>query len=317
MKKISLGNAVKLLREHDNILILTHNCPDGDTLGSGFALCGGLQSLGKKARVACADEIPQKYKYLTKGIEDQGFAPGLTVSVDVADAKLLGEGLSQYADRVELSLDHHKSNTLFAQQNYIDTTAAATAEIIYEVLIMLGVTFTQNIATCIYTGITTDTGCFKYSNVTPKTHRIAALMMGLGVKSAQINRQMFDTKSRARMEVEREALDKLEYHFDGKCAIISITKDMIERAGADEGDVEGLASLPRQIEGVKVGLTMREKSAEVWKVSARTGNDVDASALCAKFGGGGHKQAAGCTIESGADQARTQMLEAVRQLLGV
>lgn len=317
MKKILLSNAVKMLQERDDILILTHNFPDGDTLGSGYALCGALQALGKKARVACSDEIPKKYKYLTKGIQDQGFTPGLIVSVDVADAKLLGEELSQYADRVELSIDHHKSNAMFAQHTYVDVKASATAEIIYEMLVMLGVNFNVDIATCLYTGITTDTGCFKYSNVTPKTFRIAALMMSLGVKCAQINRAMFDTKSRARMEVEREALDHLEYHFDGRCALIVITKAMLERAGADEGDVEGLASLPRQIEGVTVGLLFHERNDGFWKISVRTGFEIDAAALCTKFGGGGHRQAAGCTLSGELDTAKAQMLAYVGETLHV
>ena len=317
MKKILLSSAVKTIQERDDILILTHQFPDGDTLGSGFALCGALQLLGKKARVACSDEIPKKYEYLTKGIADQAFAPKLIMAVDVASAALLGEELSQYASRVELSIDHHKSNTMFAQHTYVDVKAAATAEIIYEILVMLGVNFTLDIATCLYTALATDTGCFKYSNVTPKTLRIAALMMSLGVPCAQINRTMFDTKSRARMEIERELIERLEYHFDGRCALIVITEDMLTRAGADEGDIEGLSPLPRQIEGVTVGLTFRERSDGSWKVSVRTGSEVDGAALCAKFGGGGHRQAAGCTLSGDLDTVKARILAPVAELFGV
>ena len=317
MRKVTLGNVARILRERDNILILTHQCPDGDTLGSAYALCAALQSMGKQARVVCSDEIPAKYKFLQKGVKNQAFAPGLILAVDVADAKLLGKNLSQYADRVELAVDHHKSNTFFAENTYVDTKASAVCEIIYELLMMLEVGFTTEIAICIYTGITTDTGCFMYSNVTQKTHRIAALMMGLNVKAAEINRIMFGTKSRARMEIEREALDNLAYHFDGRCALITITKEMLSRTGVDESDIEGLTSLPRQIEGVKVALTLRELGDGQWKYSVRTMPEVDAAALCGNFGGGGHKEAAGCHYTGTMDEAKNAMLACVGEVLGV
>jgi len=316
MRKVTLGNVARLLRERDDILILSHQFPDGDTLGSAYALCAALQSMGKQARVVCSDEIPAKYKYLQKGVKDQGFTPGLIMAVDVADAKLLGKNLSQYADRVELGVDHHKSNTFFAENTYVDTKASAVCEIIYELLMMLEVGFTPEIATCIYTGITTDTGCFMYSNVTPKTHRIAALMMSLDVKAAEINRSMFGTKSRARMEIERAALDGLEYHLGGRCALIAVTREMLARADVDEGDIEGLASLPRQIEGVKVALTLREMGDGEWKYSVRSMPEVDAAALCGRFGGGGHKEAAGCNYTGTMAEAKKAMLACVAEILG-
>ena len=159
--------AARLLEGQDDFLILTHGHPDGDTLGCAFALCRGLQKCGKRARVECTDEIPAKFSYLWREVEQEAFAPRFFVAVDVADPKLLGKRLEErYAAHIDLCIDHHGSNTLYAAQTLLDASAGAACEVIYEVLRELGVEMDEQIADCIYTGLSTDTGCFRYSNAT-------------------------------------------------------------------------------------------------------------------------------------------------------
>ena len=179
----------------------------------------------------------------------------------------------------------------------------------------MNVEFDKDIANAIYTGITTDTGCFRYTNVTAETHRIAADMIDCGAESGMINRLMFETKSRSRLEIERRVMDSIQFYLDGRCAIAYATIDMMKESGAVDNDMEGVSSLPRQIEGVMAGITLREKNNGKFKVSVRTTDELDASAICANFGGGGHKAAAGCMITGTLNEAIEQMIEVVRQAL--
>lgn len=313
---ISLSNAADFLLKSEDVAILSHQFPDGDTLGSAAALCRGLHKLGKRARVFCSDPITEKYAYLFEGLKQQEFEPKTIVAVDVADEKLLGEPLlSQFGGRVQLCIDHHASNSSYARQCYVDKTAAATTEIIFELLSLLQAPVDSVMADCIYTGITTDTGCFKYTNATPRSYRIAAEMMERGAQAAQINRVMFDTKTRQRMEMERLVMDSISYYFGGRCAVITITQDMIRLSGAMQDDLEGLASIPRQIEGVLIGITIREKEDGEFKISLRTQPPMDASAICERFGGGGHKGAAGCTLAAPLAGAKTEIVGAVGEYL--
>ncbi|MDD6488626.1 MAG: bifunctional oligoribonuclease/PAP phosphatase NrnA [Clostridia bacterium] len=308
--KITLNEAAEILLSQDNILILTHKSPDGDTIGSGYALCMGLRQLGKKANVVCSDEFSKKYNYIVDNAPSQDFDVKFIVSTDVADTQLLGDKLSVYADKINLCIDHHGSNTDFAEKSYVEPTAAATAQIIKKLLELMNVRIDKNIANAVFTGVCTDTGCFRYTNVTAETHRIAADMIECGADSGTINRIMFDTKSRARIEVERMVLDTMEFFADGQGALVCLTQKMLEDTGATDGDTEGIAAIPRQIEGVKVGITMREKENGIYKFSVRTSDDIDASAICANFGGGGHRAAAGCVIDGGYENAKNKMIQA-------
>ncbi|HJD23001.1 MAG TPA: bifunctional oligoribonuclease/PAP phosphatase NrnA [Firmicutes bacterium] len=313
---LTAAQAASRLREADRILILTHQYPDGDTLGSGFALCRALQKLGKAARVECADEIPEKYGYLYEGLASPAFEPALVCAVDVADEKLLGGLEPVYGGRVALCIDHHGSNTGYAAELLLRADYAATAMLVREVIAALGVTPDQGIADCVYTGIATDTGCFKYSNTTAYALRMAAEMLDFGANSEMINRTMFDIKSRARVELERQALDRMRFYLNDRCAVMLVTTAMVARSGAGENDMEGLAPIPRQIEGVWVGVTLREKPDGSFKVSVRTGNHADASAICSRLGGGGHLRAAGCTLPGPAEQAVETIVDVVRAVLG-
>lgn len=310
-----LESAAKTLLSKDKILILTHRSPDGDTIGSGYALAMALRKLGKSVKVDCTDPFPEKYSYFTDKLEKLEFDEEFVVSVDVADTKLLGEKLSDYADKIDLCIDHHGSNTKYAKEYYVEASAAAAAQVIAKLIRLMNVEFDKDIANAIYTGITTDTGCFRYTNVTAETHRIAADMIDCGAESGMINRLMFETKSRSRLEIERRVMDSIQFYLDGRCAIAYATIDMMKESGAVDNDMEGVSSLPRQIEGVMAGITLREKNNGKFKVSVRTTDELDASAICANFGGGGHKAAAGCMITGTLNEAIEQIIEVVRQAL--
>ena len=313
---IDLERVVSLLRGAQDIEILSHHFPDGDTLGCAAALCRALQRMGKRARCTCADPVSEKYSFLFDGIERQEFPAQFVVSVDVADSKLLGPVLAaKHAGKIDLCIDHHGSHQDFAENSYVDSTAAAACEIIYEVICRLGIEPDQVIAQAVYTGITTDTGCFRYSNTTARTHEIAAKVIRTGIDAGDINRRMFETKTRARLEMERSVLDSIAFYFDARCAVMCISRAMIEASGADEGDLDGLSAIPRQIEGVLVGVTMRERKIGGYKVSLRTQPQVNAAKICAEFGGGGHAAAAGCAIEEDFEPARERLLAAIGKVL--
>lgn len=312
---ITLESAAKTLLSKDKILILTHRSPDGDTIGSGYALAMALRKLGKSVKVDCTDPFPEKYSYFTDKLEKLEFDEEFVVSVDIADTKLLGEKLSDYADKIDLCIDHHGSNTKYAKEYYVEASAAAAAQVIAKLIRLMNVEFDKDIANAIYTGITTDTGCFRYTNVTAETHRIAADMIDCGAESGMINRLMFETKSRSRLEIERRVMDSIQFYLDGRCAIAYATIDMMKESVAVDSDMEGVSSLPRQIEGVMAGITLREKNNGKFKVSVRTTDELDASAICANFGGGGHKAAAGCMITGTLNEAIEQIIEVVRQAL--
>ena len=312
---INLEQAVDFLRQRDDFLVLAHMDPDGDTLGSAFALCGALQRLGKRARVDCSDKIDKKYNYMFNGIENQRFKIHTVVAVDVADAQLLGEKMSVYAETTDLCIDHHAARNLFARRTLRDASAAATGEIIFSLIQQLDVPFDQAIAACIYTAVATDTGCFKFSNTTSRSHFIAASMIEQGIDHAAINREMFDVKTRSRLEIERLVLKNIEFFLEDRCAVICITDMMRKNACVSESDLDGITALPRQIEGVLAGITLREKEDGTVRISVRTVDGVNAAGICAKMGGGGHKNAAGCQFKGSMEEAKTQMVAFAAQEL--
>lgn len=313
--EISVQQCCEILGEMDDIVILSHRNPDGDTLGSAFALHYILKQLGKRSRIECHDGFPKQYSYLLVDYKPEEFEPKNIVSVDIADEQLFGDKLNKYRGKVDLSIDHHDTNKHYAKNWLVNDKAAACCEIIEEICNSLeGVALTKLIANCIYTGISTDTGCFRFSNTTEHTHEVAGRMFKAGCDFATINRAMFETKSFGRIAIEREVLNTLELYFDNRCALAYITTDMLKRTGAEESELEGVASMPREIEGVKVGLTLRERD-NGYKISVRSGDEISAALICQKLGGGGHKYAAGCFVEGDLENAKKVILNAVKESL--
>ncbi len=301
------------LKSNDNFLILMHASPDGDAVGSGYALCRALRQMGKKADCQCSDIIPARYGYMLEGIEKIGHEPEHIITVDIADPKLLGKLRAQYADRIEVAIDHHASNVGYAPLSLVRSEAAAACEVIFDIINLLGCEIDKKIAECLFTGISTDTGCFKFSNTTANTHRVAAKLIEAGIDAGEINRIMFDTKSFARLNIERQVIEKIEMLNEGKIAVIHVPLKMQEDVSPDE--LEGINALSRQIEGVVIGVTMREKDENKYKISVRTHAPIDASAICARLGGGGHMRAAGCEIALPFNEAKEKIIAAAREEL--
>ncbi|WP_337576117.1 bifunctional oligoribonuclease/PAP phosphatase NrnA [Fournierella sp.] len=304
----------RLLRA-ENVLILCHKNPDGDTIGSAAALMHALKRLGKEAAVLCADPIPSRYSYMEIELFQGQFEPGYVVAVDVASIQLFGDALQEYLDRIDLCIDHHGSNSGYADALLLDAEAAATCEIMYDIICAMNVEITPCIARCLYTGLSTDTGCFLFSNTTAKSHLLAAKLMEAGVDVAELNMILFESKSKARMAIERTALENLEYHFEDRCALMSLTREQIAASGVAANELEDLTSLPRKIEGVQVGITLRQLPQGSYKISVRTTAEVDACAIAKRLGGGGHSRAAGCELEGNLDNAKAAILAEVEREL--
>lgn len=315
--EITIEQSAQRLKNHNNFLILTHMSPDGDTLGSAHALCRALQLLGKNARITTESEISKKFSYLCGAVEQQSFDAEYIVAVDIADEGLFPKNVAQYKGRVDLCIDHHVSNTHYAAEYYVEPTAAACAEIIFKVVNALGIKIDRLMANCIFTGITTDTGCFRYSNVTKQTMNTAAQLIELGCDSYKINKLMFETNSKARIAAEQMAMSTLEYFDSGKIAVMLVTLDIIKKSGVLDSELEGVASIPRTIEGVAVGITIRQKSESFYKVSIRSDETLcSANKLAANFGGGGHAAAAGCSFENKPiDEIKSELVAAAEKIL--
>lgn len=311
---LDLAGVLSRLLKAERILLLCHKNPDGDTLGSAAALYWALKKLGKEeVAMLCADLIPSRYDYMKIERFEGQFEPGYVVAVDVASIQLFGDEVRKYSERVDLCIDHHASNSGYAGELYLDADAAATAEIIYELIGKMGVEIDPLLADCLYTGLSTDTGCFQFGNTTARTHIIAAALMEAGANIRDLNMLLFGTKSRGRLAIERIALANLEYHFNDRCALIYMTREQIESTGVEASDLESITSLPRQIEGVQVGVTLRQQPSGSYKISVRTVPGVDACAICRRLGGGGHDQAAGCELVGGLDNAKAAVLAEVER----
>ena len=284
-QNVDRETVVSRLLAADDILILCHKNPDGDTIGSGTALCLALQQLGKNAAVLCSDPIPAMYDYMPITVFDGSFSPAFVVAVDVAGIQLFGErnNIRDYAEHVNLCIDHHGSNSGYAS--------------------------------CLYTGVATDTGCFRFSNTTAETHRAAAVLIEAGADVEKLNERLFESRSHARVIAERMALESLEFYYDDRCALICLTWDQIQAAGVAGAELEDLTSLPRSIEGVEVGLTLRQQKDGSFKISVRTGHDTNACNIARRLGGGGHPRAAGCEISGNPDNAKHAILEEVKKEL--
>lgn len=301
------------LRQLDNVLLLTHARPDGDTVGSAAALCQGLRDLGKTAYLLPNPDITPTYApYAAPYWAADGWVPSHVITVDIASLHLLPENARGYADRIALAIDHHDSHGFFAPRVCLDANAAAAGELVYEILREL-TPLTAAIALPLYVAIATDTGCFVYSNTTEHTHRIAAELMHLlpNTQVAAVNKVLFRTKSKTRLAMESRMAADMELFDNDRVVVMKIPLSLRRQMQASEADIEELSSLAALVEGTDCGITLRELKPGTVKVSVRSGPRLDASAVCAKLGGGGHKAAAGATVQGTLDEAKAAVLSAV------
>lgn len=317
MQQLTMEETAKWLKSCEDAYILIHQSPDGDCVGAGYALAQMLHQMGKRASVHCSDPIPERYQFmLPKEQPQEVFEPKCIIAVDVADVKLLGSRIKEkYGASVDLCIDHHISNVEYAKALLLNGKASATCEILYALSKLLPVTITDAIAVCLYTGIATDTGCFQYDNVGADTHRAVAALMECcpTVRYSWINRQMFAVKSIGRLQLEQLLIDRLERYLDGKCILICVTQEFLKKFHVDEAELDGIAGFPLQVEGAEVGITMKEREPGKFRISMRSADQVNVSAICQTLGGGGHIKAAGCLVCGTAEEAREKLLQAVTE----
>jgi len=308
MKQVDLQTAALRLRGADVVWILAHAHPDGDTLGCAFAMAHALKAMGKEIAVFCEDPIPAMFAYMQEGIEKQVYigeqAPyplspnPYLLTTDVAVEHLLGPILcGRFCGRIDLSIDHHPTNTLFAKESLLDPSAAAAAELVSDLIDALEIPMTALIAASLYAGISTDTGCFRYPSTTARSHRYAARYMELGVRTEPLDRAFFETETRTYMALERLTFDGLRYYCEGRVALVAVTQAMFEQSGSNDEEFVKIVTRTRNIEGVQVGVAIRERADGTFKISLRSHDAIDAAAICARMGGGGHKYAAGCASD--------------------
>lgn len=314
--------AAQFFTEHDNFLLLVHEKPDGDAFGSVLAGAHLLQKLGKKFTLVNDDPVPAKFSFFP--MSDRFLLPedvqetfDAVISFDCGDRKRLGRSgsklISEHAHL--LNIDHHVTNDRFGTENLVDLDAAATCQIVYKIAMELGVELDLDTATCIYTGLVTDTGGFRYSNTSEEVLLIAAALLKIGVEPYNIADRVLETLTWPQVLLIRESLGTLQRDADGRLAWINISRETINRVDGTDEDVEGLVNYPRNVQGVEVGICFREAAPGKVKVSMRSKYVIDVGAIAVEFGGGGHARASGCTVEGELATVSERVLERVRQEL--
>lgn len=312
MTKMDRSETAEWLQEHDNFCILTHRKPDGDTAGSAAALCRGLRQLGKQAAILENPELSSRYASLHEGLTVSFPQENDTlISVDVAAAHMLPDTFAHLTDRIELRIDHHASSSSFTPLELVDPAAAATAEIVYDLLMELWVDLDQQMAQALYVGTSTDTGCFRYSNTTDHSFLVAAACAASGAPVYQLNQELFETNSLARLRLQGWMVEHAKFLRDGKVVICAIPRSVERELGLTEDDLDNISSFPRTIAGVCLAATIREHSENESKASLRSVPGWDSAAICAVFGGGGHAGASGARIRLPLDQAVQALEEAI------
>lgn len=303
--------AAAFLRTRDNYLIITHKRPDGDAIGCSVALAELLRAMGKTAWLLPSLDATDLFtEYLEGQNAPAGFVPDTVVSVDMAGLGLLPPNGEPWRNAIDLSIDHHPSNEGYAARTCLEGDKAACGEILYKIAVELGM-MNKTIADALYVAVSTDTGCFVYSNVTSHTHRVAAALMEAEADYKRLNKKHFRTKTMARMKLESLILMNMHLYRDGVVAVAPISLDMMAQAGATENDAEDIAAFVGQIKGVRHSATIRELKPGECKISLRTAADLNASHTCARLGGGGHAAAAGCTVYGTVDEAERAIVGAI------
>lgn len=311
---MTIHEAARFLRAHDRYVILTHRRPDGDTAGSAAALCRGLRALGKTAHVLENPQFTKKLRPFVEGLLcGEARAEDTVISVDIASEGLLLFGAEDLCARIALVIDHHGSNSLPCENRLVLPQHAACGEIIYALLRELGAPVEKETAEALYVAVSTDTGCFKYSNVTGNTLRTAADLIECGAQVAPINKMFFDTKSFARLRLEAQLTAGIELYAGGLVGVCTLPQKLIDALCVSEDDIDSISGFARSIEGVEIGVMIREVEGGKGKISLRTSPRYDACALCQQLGGGGHAAAAGATVEGGIEVAKRAILDVLAQ----
>ncbi|WNQ13776.1 bifunctional oligoribonuclease/PAP phosphatase NrnA [Paenibacillus aurantius] len=318
-----LQEAKRFLEEQDDFLVVAHINPDGDAISSTLAVGWMLKQLGKRFVMVNEGKSPDKFDYLWGNSDIADFSvierkPDFqhVISVDCADYSRIGQVSSIFGEAPSLlNIDHHPTNDYFGTVQLIRPDAAATVEILYELAVVLGIRWEEELASCIYTGLLTDTGGFRYSNTTPNVMRIASEMLGYGVKGSVLAEHLLERMTRSHVALLRKALAQLSFSHEGKIAWIAVSAQDIAEAGASNEDLEGIVNYPRNIEGVEVGILVKEGEGGRFKASLRSAGKVNVAEIAQRFGGGGHVRAAGCSFEGTIESVLDKIVKEVGKAL--
>ena len=315
---MTLDNILEEIKKAEKIVILTHEMPDGDAIGSCLSFYFACQSLKKQADIIIP-EYPKTFDFLPgiEKIKEESDIEkyDLAIALDCADSRIL-KGYSKYFDKAKrkIVIDHHGSNTMYGNINYVDPVSPACSQILIEMFQYFDIELTKEMATCIMTGIVTDTGGFSY-NATSETFEFASDILRLGVNISEIMRMGLHTKNKANFELNKLAMDRMEFLEDGKVAYTYITIEDQEKTGAKQGDHEGIVDIGKNIEGVEVSIFLHEVPEKGFKISLRSNQYVDVGEISIMLGGGGHRKAAGAYMKGDTEQIKNKVLQEVRKQL--
>ncbi|MBQ4631437.1 MAG: DHH family phosphoesterase [Clostridia bacterium] len=315
----TIAQTAQFLKENNNFIIIPHRSPDGDCLGSSSALLLALRALGKNVKIALPTPVTKRLMFIWDESFEQGdFEPEVAIAVDDAATYMM---LELYDDifakaKKSICIDHHGTNEGFAKDlNLVDSTSAAAGEIVYRIICEMGVGLTKDIAERLYVSIADDTGGFQYSNTTSETLKIAASLHDCNIESDEIMRKLFATHTTEEMNLLKFVTDRMEYHFDSKVCLTYVDDEALLKSGAEMNQADAWIGLTRSTEGVEVGLMFKLIAPNETRISLRSNEYVDVSAVAKKFGGGGHVRAAGVTINESYETAKEMLLNELKELV--
>lgn len=315
---MTLDEILKEIKEAQTIVVLTHESPDGDAIGSSLAVKHMLEKLSKKADVIIP-EYPRLFNFLpgAEQVKKESDIKNydLAISVDCADLKRVAK--KEYFEKATktIVIDHHGSNNMYGDLNYVNPVSPACCEILAGMFEYFQMDITKEIGTCIMTGIITDTGGFRHAGITPETFEFTAELIRKGVNVPEIYKRALRTVTMGNFLLTKKVMDRMEILEDGKVTFTYITLQDEEEVGAEPGDHEGLVEIGRDVEGVEVSIFIRQKEENLYKISLRSGNIVNVSDVCLMFGGGGHPRAAGASVQGNLEQVKERVLKEVRKAL--
>ena len=316
---MTLDEILKTMKESNSFIILAHDNPDGDAIGSALAVATVLKELGKSNIDVVTKEYPANFKGLPNSnmikSEGQDINYDMAIVVDCPNINRVHEDYIHYIeDSVTVAqFDHHLNNAMFGDYNVVNSAAPACAQILVSSLQYLNIEISKDVATCLIAGIITDTGGFRFNSVTAETFEFAAWALTRGINISKIYKDVMMTKTKAQFEAEKLAVDRIEFFHDGKITFTYFTKADEEKLNIQSGELDGIVDIGRNVEGVEVAIFVREKN-NGFKASFRS-NSIDIAEICMLFGGGGHKLAAGCTIDAPLEEVKKVLIEETKKHL--
>ena len=311
-----LSQVIDLIEKHERFAITSHIRPDGDSLGSSLALCWILRGLNKNAEVVMCDQVPHAYSKLP-GAEDVKVVPDVSRQYDavfvIECSDVSRPGLPGLENQFVVNIDHHSTTELFGDVNWIDSTAAAVGEMIYNLAKAIGARINPELASCVYAALLTDTGSFHFSNTTERTFKIASELVRHGAQPAKLSQAIFYSYPYAKVRLVGEVLSTLQRDDSGRIAWIRMSKEAMEGTGATEDDSDGIINYPLTVGEVEAVAFFRELSNSTFRISLRSKNRVNVARVAEAFGGGGHCNAAGFTVSADFDELSKAVIERLKE----